>query len=332
MGAFCGKDDFHTRVTKDQIDAAKRMTAIEFLRRYRPGELERAASRGEYQLKSHDSFKINGESSVWHWKSRDIGGKSALDYLIKVEGVKFTDAVRTLCEVSPVYIPPVSVPKPPKEFVLPPANRDNRRVFAYLMKRGISRRVIEACIRAGILYESAGYHNAVFVGRDEDGTSRYAFLRGTFDMGKPFKREVSGSDKRFSFCLPSKTESRRVAVYEAAVETLAHLTLEGTADKYRLSLGGIYAPKEGEEIHCVSFKKPPALDAFLSRHPEIEEIEICTNNDFAGRWAADHIAQAYADRYRIVRNLPEREGCDYADLAKQKLEERIARDGVVLSR
>ena len=63
-----------------------------------------------------------------------------------------------------------------------------------------------------------------------------------------------------------------------------------------------------------------------------EEIEICTNNDFAGRWAADHIAQAYADRYRIVRNLPEREGCDYADLAKQKLEERITRDGVVLSR
>ena len=200
------------------------------------------------------------------------------------------------------------------------------------MKRGISRKVIEACVRAGILYESAGYHNAVFVGRDEDGTARYAFLRGTFDRGKPFKREISGSDKRFSFCLPPKIESRRVAVYEAAVETLAHLTLEGTADKYRLSLGGIYAPKEGEEIRSVSFKKPAALDAFLSRHPATEEIEICTNNDFAGRWAADHIAQAYADRYRIVRNLPEREGCDYADLAKQKLEERIARDGVVLSR
>ena len=306
------------------------MTAIEFLRRYRPGELERAASRGEYQLKSHDSFKINGESSVWHWKSRDIGGKSALDYLIKVEGMKFVDAVRALCEVSPVYIPPVSVSKPPKEFVLPPANGDNCRVFAYLMKRGISRRVIETCVRTGILYESAGYHNAVFVGRDEDGTARYAFLRGTFDRGKPFKREVSGSDKRFSFCLPPKTESRRVAVYEAAVETLAHLTLEGTADKYRLSLGGIYAPADGQGSG--HFKPPAALDAFLSRHPETEEIEICTNNDFAGRWAADHIAQAYADRYRIVRNLPERESCDYADLAKQKLEERISRDREILSR
>ena len=135
-------------------------------------------------------------------------------------------------------------------------------------------------------------------------------------MGKPFKREVSGSDKRFSFCLPPKTESRRVAVYEAAVETLAHLTLEGTADKYRLSLGGIYAPADGQGSG--HFKPPAALDAFLSRYPETEEIEICTNNDFAGRWAADHIAQAYADRYRIVRNLPDREGCDYADRLEKR--------------
>ena len=37
-------------------------------------------------------------------------------------------------------------------------------------RRGIDRKVIEACIRAGILYESADYHNAVFVGKDETGT------------------------------------------------------------------------------------------------------------------------------------------------------------------
>ncbi|EKC56381.1 hypothetical protein OBE_11092, partial [human gut metagenome] len=53
-------------------------------------------------------------------------------------------------------------------------------MFAYLLKRGIDRKVIEACIRAGILYESADYHNAVFVGKDETGTARYAFLRGTY--------------------------------------------------------------------------------------------------------------------------------------------------------
>lgn len=312
-------------VTKEQIEAARRMTAIEFLQRYRPGELVRAGSRGEFQLKAHDSFKINGETSFWHWKSRDVGGKSALDYLVKVEGVEFVEAVLTLCGESPQYIPPPSPQEKKKEFVLPPAAGDNRRVFAYLLKRGISRAVIEACVRAGFLYESAGYHNAVFVGKDEAGVPRYAFLRGTYTKGKPFKMEAPGSDKRFCFRLPPKGASNRVAVYEAAIEALAHLTLEGAAGKWRLSLGGIYAPGEGAR-QGREMKSPAALDAFLARHPETEEIEICTNNDFAGRWAAGHIEKAYRGRYRIVRNLPEREGCDYGDLAKEKYEGRSGRE------
>ena len=319
-------------VTEKQILAARQMIAIEFLQRYRPEELVKAGSRGEFQLRTHDSFKINGETSNFHWKSRDIGGKSALDYLVKVEEMGFVDAVLTLCKESPSYVPPPPLPEQEKRFVLPPVAESNRRVSAYLMKRGIDRKVIEACFRAGILYESADHHNAVFVGKDEAGAARYAFLRGTYTRGKPFKAEVSGSDKRFCFLLPPKKESKRLAVYEAAIETLAHLTLEETADKWRLSLGGIYAPKEGESTRSSSFKAPPALEAFLSGHPEIEEIEICTNNDYAGRWAAEHIAKFYQSRYRIILNLPEKEGCDYADLAKEKYEERAARQREACSR
>ena len=196
------------------------------------------------------------------------------------------------------------------------------------MQRGIDRRVIESCVRSGLLYESAAHHNAVFVGRDESGVPRYVFLRGTCTLGKPFKCEAAGSDKRYSFCLSPEGESRRAAIYEAAVETLAHLTLEGRADKYRLSLGGVCAPREGEQRR--PFKTPPALDALLARKPEIQEIEICLNNDFAGRWAAEHIARAYQDRYRIIQNLPEREGCDYADLAQEKRE--AARSRAAFSR
>lgn len=131
-------------------------------------------------------------------------------------------------------------------FALPEAAADNRRVFAYLLHRGIDRKVISDCIRAGILYESARFHNAVFVGRDENGVPKYAFLRGTLtNTAESFRAEVAGSDKRYCFCLQPEGESRRVAVYEAAIEVLAHLSLEQTRDKYRLSLGGIYAPKEG---------------------------------------------------------------------------------------
>ena len=291
--------------------------------------------RGEFQLRSHDSFKISGETSLWHWKSRDIGGKSALDYLIHVEGMRFTEAVLLLLEQTPAVVrtvpSPQQMPKP-KPFALPEAAPDNRRVFAYLLRRGVDRQVISDCIRAGILYESARFHNAVFVGRDEDGVPKYAFLRGTLtNTEQTFRAEVAGSDKRYCFCLLPEGESRRVAVYEAAIEVLAHLGLEQTRYKYRLSLGGIYAPKEGAETDTDG-KKPVALAAFLEQHPNVCEIEICTNNDHAGRWAAEHIRREYEGKYQIILNLPDREGADYGDLAQEKSKERAVRQRAALSR
>ena len=52
-------------VTKEQIAAAKRMTAIEFLRRYRPNDLVKSSARGEFELRSHDSFKASAASRRW---------------------------------------------------------------------------------------------------------------------------------------------------------------------------------------------------------------------------------------------------------------------------
>ena len=46
-------------------------------------------------------------------------------------------------------------------------------------------------------------------------------------------------EKKYSFCIPPERETKRVAVYEACIDALAHMTLEeGNRDKYRLSLGG----------------------------------------------------------------------------------------------
>ena len=219
------------------------MTAIEFLRRYRADDLVKSSARGEFELKSHNSFKINGESSLWHWKSRGIGGKSALDYLMHVEGCSFVEAVRLLCEEQPSFIPQrheeVERQRPP--FELPEKSPTTTRVEAYLRCRGISQAVIDHCLQTGILYESLPYHNCVFVGRDAGGTPRYAALRGTYTYGKQFKGESTGSDKRFGFCIEPATESSAVAVFEAAIDAMAEMSLAGdAADKYRLSLGGIY--------------------------------------------------------------------------------------------
>ena len=307
-------------VTKERVAAARRMTAIEFLRRYRAADLVKSSAHGEFELKSHDSFKINGESSLWHWKSRGIGGKSALDYLLHVEGCSFVEAVRLLCDEQPVFTPQnhleVEHRRPP--FELPPKSPTSTRMEAYLRCRGISQAVIDHCLQAGILYESLPYHNCVFVGRDADGVPKYAALRGTYTYGKQFKAESTGSDKRFGFCIEPAQESGTVAVFEAAIDAMAEMTLAGdAADKYRLSLGGIYAPEDGKPIHL-----PAALEEFLRRHPRVQSIEFCLDNDPPGRAAAAALARLYGERYRVAVHLPPIEGFDYADLAQAALEYR----------
>ncbi|MFQ7727070.1 MAG: DUF3991 domain-containing protein [Ruthenibacterium lactatiformans] len=137
----------------------------------------------------------------------------------------------------------------------------------YLQSRGVSLDVIRYCISRGILYESLPYHSCVFVGLDRNGVPRYAALRSTCDGPKAFKGEQAGSDKRHSFCIPPEVRSRRAAVYEAAPDALAHMTLEGgRADKYRLSLGGIYVPQDTSTDRPA--KSPAALEAFLQNHPK----------------------------------------------------------------
>ncbi len=300
------------------------MTAIEFLRRYRPNSLVKSSARGEYQLAEHDSFKINGESSVWHWKSRDIGGKSALKYLIYVEGVPFVEAVQLLCEESPMYIPVQheAVERERPLFRLPNPAPNNDRVTRYLLGRGISLPTIRYCIARKILYESAEYHNCVFLGKDPQGVPKYAALRGIYDYGKPFKREAPGSQKQYGFCIPPMQPGTTVAVFEAAIDAMAEMTLCGdAADKYRLSLGGVSS----------SGKEPLALQEFLRQHPEITTIELRLDNDAKGRMASVGIRKIYADRYTVHDLPPNIENGDYADMAKNNLMARTAAHRAVLA-
>lgn len=318
--------------TEEEIKKAREILTIDYLKQCEPHRLKKCKYlRHEYELTDHDSFKINEVSSIWHWKSRDIGGKSALKFLQVVDGVSFVDAMRILQGEFPNYVP-IKIQAEAKEkvpFVLPKKAADNRQVWRYLRGRGISREVFDYCVSLGILYESAPYHNAVFVGTDGEGVPRYAFLRGTYEKAeKPFKLEQGGSDKAYSFCIPPVGKSRRVAVYEAAVETMAHMTLEeNRADKWRLSLGGIYAPKD--ETKPYTPKKPLALEQFLKMHPEVTEIEICTNNDHPGRVACRAIKGQYEDSYRIIENLPQREGADYADLSKERYQMTLGKKRMI---
>ena len=163
-------------IDPEVILQAKQMDLLTYLQNYEPQELVHF-SGNVYCTRTHDILKIS--NGKWCWHSRGIGGRSALDYLIKVNGMSFTAAVEQIMGRAAIR-PPVLISKlqkPPKSFALPPMDKGIAEVERYLIGRGISREVICYCADLRILYQTrrAKYCNAVFVGCDKEKIPRYSW-------------------------------------------------------------------------------------------------------------------------------------------------------------
>ena len=298
-------------VTKDQIAKAREMDLYTYMEIYEPDNLVKRSR--EYRLREHDSVVIS--NGIWVQKSTGIGGRSALDYLVKVRGVPFPDAVEQLAggyipDTPPPQAPPKAVP-----FQLPPKNKNNDRVIAYLKNRGISETVIRYCIDTGLLYESGVHHNAVFVGLEYDtGVPAYAFQRGCNSSSTPFRGEVSGSKGQYGFRLEAPI-STTVHIHEAAIDLLSYCTLLEQFGKdwkaeNQLSVGGVGAKN----------MLPVALETFLSKR-EIKRVVIHFDNDLAGRKAAMAIMNILPKNISAIDRPPPigKDTNDYLLYASQNL-------------
>ena len=301
-------------VTESEIRAAKEMDLLTYLQTYEPHELVKEGAG--YHTRTHDSLKIS--NGMWHWFSRGIGGKTALDYLIHVKGMDFVPAVQMLSGDRGILpLSQSSEEKATKVFELPPAYSDCQRVIQYLRQRGISLEIIRHCIADGILYESDRYHNAVFVGRDSSGTPHYAMQRSTGE--KMLKLEVEGSDKRYSFSIIGT--GNMLIVSESAIDALSMATMMKQAGKpwqacHYLSLGGVSIKKQNDVV-------PMALKQYLSDHPEIRRIRLALDNDRIGHGAAEQIMGALGDQYEISASFP-KNGKDFNEqLQRMKKTESV---------
>ncbi len=295
-------------VSKEQIEKARQLDLLTYLRLYEPDELVHFAG-DTYCTREHDSLKIS--NGKWYWHSRGFGGYTALDYLIKVKGIPFVQAVERLA--GQAYVPTVSAASPQqkkeKSLLLPKASRSTDNAVSYLKGRGIDPEIIDFCMSTGRIYESYPHHNVVFVGMDRLGKTRYANLRG---IGTEFKGEASGSDKRFSFCIPAR-ESRTVHLFESAIDLLSYATLQKMAgsdwrQEHLLSLAGVYRP--GKELKESSL--PLALKQFLHDHGPVSKIVLRLDNDCAGRDAMNALYTMLSANYEVTARLPAR-GKDYND-------------------
>jgi len=297
------------RVTTDQLERARQIPVLDYILRYEASEYK-SVGRG-YRLRSDNAFAV--DENGWYCHRRCTGAWSALDYLVDNKGYGLVEAVCFLLSESPqehsskaettlsakiitqtaaankliqeTRPPPILDDEPQKRpsISLPIRNKDNKRVIAYLRSRGIDRNLIMACIERGVLFECKYYHNAVFLGKDEHGKTRFAAMRSTT---MKFMRDADGSDKKYGFVIPpdnrrNNNSADTVAVFESPIEALSHQTMclqeyIPQFDGWRVSLSGT---------------STLGLEYFLEHKPQVTHCVVCTNNDEAGHKAMERIKE-----------------------------------------
>ena len=78
---------------QEEIEKARQVDLFTYLQTCEPQELVHV-SGNVYCTREHDSLRIS--NGKWCWFSRGIGGYSALDYLIKVKGCSFMEAMEAV--------------------------------------------------------------------------------------------------------------------------------------------------------------------------------------------------------------------------------------------
>ena len=257
------------------IERARRTDLAEYLRRQ--GEtLRRSGSEWEWR---HEGAKVTIRGNLW-FHQYDRQGGDAISFVRWFGGKTFAEAVQVLLGQEGIRLSETARPSP-KPFLLPPRHTDMRRVYAYLLGRYIDREVIHFFAHRQLLYEDAVYHNAVFVGMDENGVPRHAHKRGTYTQGEPFKGNVDGCDPRYSFHYIGTSST--VYVFEAPIDMLSFISLY-QQDWHRHS----YVALCGVAEH--------ALLQLLADAPQVQRIGLCLDNDKAGMKARERLTAILAEK------------------------------------
>lgn len=302
-----------SRITQDQIEQARQVGILAYMQAHEPDELIKVGST-EYRTRTHDSLRIS-ENGRWNWCSQGFGGNNALNYLVHVKKIDFVSAVQMLCGNAQAALPPSTQhtnpawEQPPKPFAAPAPDKSNAAILRYLRGRGIRDAVFTYCVSQKMLYQTdrKGYKNCVFLGRDESGNAKYACVRGcTGD----FRGDVSGSQKRFGFCIPAlDPDAATVEVYEAPIDALSGASLRAMRGRewrtvHYLSLGGL---------------NYNALDQFLTSHPEVQKLQLCLDADEPGRTFAGKLVEKFTAQGYAVENLVPPKGKDVNEYLQIRL-------------
>lgn len=283
--------------SKEDIERAKQVSTIDFIADKYGTSFIRQGSYFRCKDEDMSSLIVKSDCKVWWWNSHNLNGKNAIDWLMKVEGRTFTEAVSDIIgkQIGSADIEIDSTrSKNRREFTgsyedIPKKyyDRSYKAAADYLQNvRGISKNVIDTLIGRGKIYQDTHY-NVVFANLDDQGKIKYWCLRGTH-TDKKFTKNMSGSNNPYyGYEIDSTNGSDTLYVFEAPIDLLSHCTIaeikfgkNSWQNQNRLALCGV---------------NDSALESYLARHTGIKTIKFCLDNDKAGITATEKLCKKYYD-------------------------------------
>ena len=257
--------------TKEQREQARRTDLANFLISH--GEKVRK-SGSEYEWLD-GSQKVTIRGHLWYHQYEQKGC-DAVGFVRRFYNKDYAEAVKMLlnnCGSQIITSPPIE--KEHKPFKLPPRNDRMSRVFSYLLlTREIDKDVLFEFVKNKMIYESAYYHNVVFVGYDLNGIPRHAHKRGTV-TSNPYKGNVAGSQPEYSFHWHGTSE--KLFLFEAPIDMLSYISMH----------------KENWKEHSYAAScsvSDRVLFQCLNDNTNIKNVFFCFDNDEAGQTANKRIA------------------------------------------
>lgn len=161
-------------------------------------------------------------------------------------------------------------------------NTSGKKVYGYLKAD------VKAIVN-GIVDESAGHHNAVFVGVDKEGNPRHIHKKGTCSDGRSFRMNEDGSDSSYGFGYAGS--GNKLYVFEAPIDFLSFLTLY---------------PKNWQKNSYIVLNgvSEHAMLQMLKDYSNLDTVVLCLDHDPAGIEACGRLAEILVQNgYRQIKNL-----------------------------
>ncbi|MCL1998296.1 MAG: toprim domain-containing protein [Turicibacter sp.] len=290
------------------------------------------------------------------------GGKTAVDYLTNYRKMDYQTAVETIHAVyynlgdrphTPTQIQKPQLPKEKGPILIPPKAPNNDKTIAYLHKeRGISLKIINDAIERGAIFQTNHYYkyndetkkhelhefkgggsNTVYVGEPTD-PPKFACTRSNHnktDRKQVYALDCTNSSKEYNFCVLDKPKNNdlpeAVSVFEAAIDAMSAATMDVKNPNAKQKT--MYSA-----IHKLSSSGASSvskvLEHFLRNNPNVTTVNLCLDNDEAGRTAAkratqmlERLGKELGKEYTIQEKYP-KIGKDWNEclLAIQKVQKR----------